>query len=114
VVEHPPDHLSTEDYRARAQARAADSPVGVGAAVERTVWNAPGRPGRTWECVVTDPDGREFHFFEVWSPDIGEFAGVAPETVAAAVEAAAVEHGGLAQLLEHGLLEVAARDLGVG
>jgi hypothetical protein len=113
VVEHYPDHLSTDDYRARAQARAAASPGGVGAAVERTVWDAPGRPGRTWECVVTDPDGREFHFFEVWSPDIGEFAGVAPEAVEETVEAATVEHGGLAQLLEHGLLEVAARDLGV-
>jgi hypothetical protein len=111
-VEHYPDHLSTADYRARARARATAAPAGVGAAVERTANDFRGRPGRTWECVVTGGDG--FHFLEVWAPDLGPFEGVAPTRVEEHVEAAAARLGGLPPLLAQGLLEVSRRDLGLG
>jgi hypothetical protein len=110
-VEHYPDHLSTEDYRARARARAAAAPAGVGAAVERTANDFRGRPGRTWECVVTGGDG--FHFLEVWAPDLGAFEGVPPTVVEERVEATAARLGGLPPLLAQGLLEVSRRDLGL-
>lgn len=110
-MEHYPDHLAAEDYRARALSRAAGAPAGVGAAVERTVNDAAGRPGRTWECVLAGGDG--FHSFEVRAPDVGPFEGVAPTTVEELVEAAAARLGGLRQLLAHGMLEVARADLGL-
>ena len=53
-MEHYPNHLSPQDYRERAQARAAHSSSGIGASVERVVADRDGIPGRSWVCVVTD------------------------------------------------------------
>lgn len=111
-MEHHPDRLTTADYRARAQARAAGSPTGVGVAVERTANGQRGRPGRTWECVVTDGAG-EFHFLEVWAPDVRPFDGVPPTRVEQLVEATAARLGGLGPLRAQGMLELERGDLGL-
>jgi hypothetical protein len=111
-MEHYPDHLSSQDYRERAQARAAHSPSGIGAAVERVAEDRDGVPGRTWVCVVTD--GKAVHHLEVRVLDAPDYSGVLTSAVEDAVERAAERLPGpdrLAALLAGGILELEAKDL---
>jgi hypothetical protein len=90
MVQHFPDELRPEDYRARASDRARTSPSGVGAAVERDVSDATPR-GRRWECVISD--GERHAYVRVDAPELGPNQGVLPEAVEAAVERRAQDGG---------------------
>jgi hypothetical protein len=114
-VEHYPNHLSPQDYRDRAQARAAISPAGIGAAVERVNADRDGAPGRTWVCVVSD--GSAVHYLDVRVADVPDYSGVMTTAVEDAVERAAERLPGpdrLAPLVAGGVLELDARDLAGG
>src|SRR3954451_6653918 len=112
TVEHYPNHLSPQDYRDRAQARAAQSPSGIGASVERVEEDRDGVPGRTWVCVVSD--GKAVRYLEVRVPDAPDYSGVLTTAVEDAVERAAewlARPDPLAALVARGILELDAADL---
>jgi hypothetical protein len=108
MVEHFPDELRPEDYRARAADRARSSPGGVGAAVERDVSDSAPR-GRRWECVVSDGDRHAY--VRVEAPDLGPNEGVLPEAVEAAVERRA-DNGGLNGIIAEAPILLARAELG--
>lgn len=111
-MEHYPDHLSSQDYRERAQARAASSPSGIGATVERVDGERDGVPGRTWVCLVSD--GSAVHHLAVKVLDAADYSGVLPTAVEEAVERAAEHLPGpdrLAALVARGTLELSVAEL---
>jgi hypothetical protein len=109
-MEHYPNHLRPEDYRARARARAAGSAAGVGAAVQLEVSDE--RPGKRWEVVISD--GSTDRYLEVVAPQLGRWDGVSPGDVEAAVERRAAglpENSRLFDLAAQGLIELSADEL---
>ena len=108
MVEHFPDELRPEDYRARAADRARSSPSGVGAVVERDVSASTPR-GRRWECVLSDGDRHAY--VRVDAPDLGPNEGVLPEAVEAAVERRALT-GGLDGIIAEAPILLARAEVG--
>ena len=112
MVEHYPDHLSPQDYRELARARAERSPTGIGAVVQRVDDDRDGVPGRTWVCLVSD--GSAVHYLDVRVLDVPDYAGLPNAAIEEAVERAAARvppAGRLAALLAGGVLELEPEDL---
>jgi hypothetical protein len=115
MVEHYPDHLSPQDYRERARTRAARSPTGIGAVVERVDDDRDGVRGRTWVCLVSD--GSAVHYLDVRVPDVADYAGLPNAAIEEAVGRAAERlpaTGRLTALLAGGLLELEPEDVTAG
>jgi len=90
MVEHYPDELRPEDYRARAAERARSNVGGIGVAVERDV-SARAERGRAWECVVSD--GERHAHVRAEAPDLGAGQAILPELVETAIERRAEDAG---------------------
>jgi hypothetical protein len=98
MPEQVSDWGTLEEYRSHAAFRAAQSPSGIGAAVERDESDAV-RDGRRWAVIVTDRGGA-WHYLRVDAPGLRR--GVDPDDVESAIEAYAAElpeRGRLAELM---------------
>jgi hypothetical protein len=82
----PPTGSPIRPFLDDAEARALESPVGIGAAVVSSTF---GEDAHRWECVVSD--GREWHYLTVLGTGVGAHPGISSQEVERGIERFAAE-----------------------